>query len=53
MMNRRDFVKFGLGGAGLAAGGGCWIKTGAGTQSLQYFHVDILGESDYRFILMV
>ena len=33
--------------------GGHWIKTGAGTQSLQYFHVDILGESDYRFILMV
>ena len=33
--------------------GGYWIRTRAGTQSLQYFHVDILGESVYRFILMV
>ncbi len=33
--------------------GGCWIRTRAGTQRLQYFHVDILGESGYRFILMV
>jgi hypothetical protein len=33
--------------------GSYWIKTGAGTQSLQYFLVDILGESGYRFILMV
>ncbi len=33
--------------------GGYWIRTRAGGQSFQYFHVDILGESDYRFILMV
>ncbi len=33
--------------------GGYWIRTRAGTQSLQYFHNDILGESGYRFILMV
>ena len=32
--------------------GGYWIRTRAGTQSLPYFHVDILGESAYRFILM-
>ena len=33
--------------------GGYRIRTRAGAQSLQYFLVDILGESGYRFILMV
>ncbi len=38
---------------GILGRGGYWIRTRAGTQSLKYFHVDILGESGYRFILMV
>ena len=33
--------------------GGYRIRTRAGTQSIQYFHGDILGEPGYRLILMV